>query len=108
MSYSSSVVLGSVVAMTVKLLACWLQMMIGRLFGMSNNIKYFIGLHTPLMRAFDHILRDPSFTLNKCGVLNGGPDWPVSVFCGLIGLNTCTVLFQTLPTILIVVPAVVC
>lgn len=107
MSYANAVLLGIAVAMGVKLIACWIQMQIGICLGRSTQVRYLVGLHTPLIRAIEVILRTKSFSVHKFGVLNGGPDWPTSVFCGILGLSPSMVMFWTLPTILIVIPAVI-
>jgi len=84
-----------------------MQMQIGMQLGKSQAIRHTVGLHTPLIRAIEIILREEKFSFNKFGVINGGPDWPTSVFCGILGLKPLPILLWTLPTITIVVPAVI-
>jgi len=41
-------------------------------------------------------------------VLVGGPDWPVSVLCGILGLDLLPVLIATIPVVALIVPTVLC
>eukprot|EP00929_Paragymnodinium_shiwhaense_P097066 TRINITY_DN58847_c0_g2_i1.p1 TRINITY_DN58847_c0_g2~~TRINITY_DN58847_c0_g2_i1.p1 ORF type:complete len:873 (+),score=131.57 TRINITY_DN58847_c0_g2_i1:125-2743(+) len=73
---------------------------------MKNNVtvKMFIGVHTPLMKAFRYILCQDGIRLRKAFVLVGGPDWPTSVITGILGLPLCDMLIGTLPVYFLVLP----
>merc|ERR1740129_1422763 len=83
--------------------------MLGIFMGTSMRIRYMVGLHTPAMRAVELVLRTGDCECNqgRIAIINGMPDWPTSVLCGMIGLRITTTLFWTIPTVLVVAPTVV-
>ena len=102
-----SIAYSSLVSVGIKLLACAMQQkMIGEMFGKSVAIRQMVGINSEGIRAMRVILSDPEFTFNKVVVLVGGPDWPVSVLCGILGLNIVPILIGTLPVFIVVVPTV--
>jgi len=106
-SRGGSWIYGMAVALAIKLIASGLQMMIGRGLGAWKSIRYTVGMHTPIMRSIEIILREEKFTFMKFSIINGGPDWPTSVFCGMVGMPIIPVLFWTIPTLLVIAPTVV-
>lgn len=65
-----------------------------------------VGINSEGIRAMRVVLADPKFTANKVFVLVGGPDWPVSVLCGILGLDVFPILLGTLPVASMIVPTV--
>ena len=64
-----------------------------------------VGINTDGIRAMRVILADPRFTMQKVYVLVGGPDWPVSVLCGIMGLPLGPIMLGTQPVIALVLPS---
>jgi len=95
------------VSILIKLLACVMQQkMIGELFGRSVAVRQMVGINSEGIRAMRVVLSDPRLTMNKVFILVGGPDWPVSVLCGILGLDALPILIGTLPVAALVVPTV--
>jgi hypothetical protein len=46
---------------------------------------------------------EKGFTAAKIGLLCGGPDWPTSVFCGILKLDLFPILLGTIPVIIIII-----
>jgi len=63
-------------------------------------------VNKPFIRAIEVILKQPGITFGKCAALCGGPDWPISVLCGLIRANLLQVLIGTAPILGFVAPCV--
>ena len=63
-----------------------------------------VGVNSEAIRAMRVVLSEPKFTMNKVFVLIGGPDWPVSVLCGILGLDLLPIMIGTLPVIILVTP----
>lgn len=100
-SYATAISLG------IKLLACVIQQkMIGGLLGGSVAVKQAVAINSDAIRAMRLVLSDPGITFNKVAILVGGPDWPVSVLCGILGLDLLPILIGTLPVIIIIAPTV--
>mmetsp|Transcript_20048 Transcript_20048/g.50024 ORF Transcript_20048/g.50024 Transcript_20048/m.50024 type:complete len:756 (-) Transcript_20048:51-2318(-) len=75
------------------------QKWIGEPLGKQPWVQRAIGIHTPYMRAVEDILKEP-LSVAKTAILIGGPDWPVAVLCGVLGL-------PLLPTLACVSPVLV-
>lgn len=76
------------------------------MFGKSIAIRQAVAVNSEGIRAMHVVLADPKFTLNKVFVLVGGPDWPVSVLCGILNLNILPIMVGTIPVIILVLPCV--
>jgi len=99
----------SAVSTLLKLLACSVQQqLIGANLGGSVAVKQMVSINSEGMRAMRVILSDKGFSSRKIFVLVGGPDWPVSVLCGILGLDLLPILVGTLPVVILVVPTVLC
>jgi hypothetical protein len=95
------------VSTMIKLLACAIQQkIIGGLLGSSTSVKQMVGINSDALRTMRLILEEPGLSFNKIAVLVGGPDWPVSVLCGILGLDLLPILIGTLPVIVVVAPTV--
>ena len=77
------------VAFLIKLGACALQQkVIGANLGRSVRVRSFAMVNTPLMRALKLMMLQPGvFTRGKVATLVGGPDWPISVLMGILGMR---------------------
>lgn len=63
-----------------------------------------VGVNSQAIRAMRVVLSEKGFSANKVYVLVGGPDWPVSVLCGILGLDVLPMLIGSLPVATLVVP----
>jgi len=93
-------------SVTVKLVACTGQYTIGYFLGKSTKIQQVVGVDKIFTRGIESILQVRGFSTGKVAVLVGGPDWPTSVLCGILGLNIPQVLLGTTPVILVSSPCV--
>lgn len=84
-----------------KLAACVGQYMIGYSLGKSVKVQSMIGVDQVPTRAIEYILRQQGLKLGKVAILVGGPDWPVSVSCGILKLNIPQMVLGTLPVVLV-------
>mmetsp|Transcript_64361 Transcript_64361/g.186551 ORF Transcript_64361/g.186551 Transcript_64361/m.186551 type:complete len:1122 (+) Transcript_64361:120-3485(+) len=72
----------------LKLTACAVQQkIIGGLMSNSLWVRQTCGVHTPLMRAIERVLRRPGLSFGKVMILCGGPDWPTSVLAGILRIS---------------------
>lgn len=102
-----SIVYAMGVSLLLKLFATFLQQkMIGGLLQNSTGVRKMVGINTGLMRAFKLVLAEPGFSSAKICILCGGPDWPTSVLCGIMGLPLAPILVGTLPVVALIVPTV--
>jgi len=102
-----SIVYAMAVSTVLKLLATALQQkMIGGLLMNQVGVRQLVGVNTPVIRAMKLLLSSDGLTIPKVAILCGGPDWPTSVLCGIMGLPLLPNLIGTLPVIALVVPTV--
>lgn len=95
------------ISLLLKLFATFLQQkMIGGLLQNSLSVRQMVGINTKLIRAMKLCLEEPGLGISKVSILCGGPDWPTSVLCGIMGLPLFPILVGTLPVALLVVPTV--
>jgi len=93
------------VSLCLKLLACTLQQkMIGGLLQHKVGVRQFCGVNSSLMRSMKLVLQQPGLGIAKVSILVGGPDWPTSVLCGIMGLELIPILIGTLPIIFLITP----
>jgi hypothetical protein len=91
----------------LKLTACSLQQKcIGERFRNNVSIRQMCNVNSDLMRTMKVILSRPGLSMAKCSILIGGPDWPTSVLCGIMGLDLIPVLIGTTPIIMLIAPTV--
>uniref|UniRef100_A0A7S4UYS3 Uncharacterized protein n=1 Tax=Alexandrium monilatum TaxID=311494 RepID=A0A7S4UYS3_9DINO len=96
-----SILLGLV----MKLFGCTIQqVIIGGLMGKSRYVRQTAGVHKVGIRCMEHVLRQKGYTAGKLAILCGGPDWPTSVFAGMLGLSLREMLMGTLPIIVLIIP----
>mmetsp|Transcript_85437 Transcript_85437/g.242303 ORF Transcript_85437/g.242303 Transcript_85437/m.242303 type:complete len:806 (-) Transcript_85437:14-2431(-) len=103
-------VLGCVIAIALtfalKLMACCAQYALGYTMGQSVKVQALVGVDKPFTRAMEVILKEPGISFGKVSVLVGGPDWPVSVGCGILRVNLLQMMLGTAPVIGVVAPCV--
>jgi len=80
------------------------QGLIGQMLGKNPWIRQTVGVHKPLIRAIEAVLRQPGLSFGKCMILCGGPDWPTSVLAGILRISLVQCEIGTCPIILNVVP----
>jgi len=90
----------------LKMLAAVSQYLIGYWMGKSVKIQQLIGVDKVFTRAIEFILRRPGLAPGKVAVLVGGPDWPTSVTCGILGMNVGQMLLGTSPVCFVISPTV--
>ncbi|CAB9497497.1 expressed unknown protein [Seminavis robusta] len=101
MAYASAVSLG------LKLVACTVQQkLIGENLAKYVSVRKLVGINTTLIKAMRLVLAQPGMGIDKVCILVGGPDWPTSVLCGIMGLDLLPVLFGTLPVFALIFPTV--
>lgn len=102
-----SIVYAMGISLVLKLFATFLQQkMIGGLLKNSVQIRQLVGINTGLIRAMKLCLNERGLGIAKISILCGGPDWPTSVLCGIMGLPVLPVLIGTIPVAALVVPTV--
>lgn len=106
-SFTGAIVLTSFLCLCTKLVASILQYFIGLYMGKSIKIQQMIGVDRVPTRAIEKIVSQRGLRLSKVFVLCGGPDWPVSVTCGILRVNIPQMLLGTLPVTIIQAPCVV-
>jgi|AntRauTorckE5430_2_1112549.scaffolds.fasta_scaffold00718_5 hypothetical protein len=95
------------VSLALKLFATFLQQkVIGGLLQNSVGIRQVVGINTGLIRSMKLCLSEKGLGIAKVSILCGGPDWPTSVLCGIMGLPLFPILVGTLPVALLVIPTV--
>jgi len=106
LSFSSACVVATVFAIFLKMSAIFVQQkLIGEMLSANLTVKSMCALETPLMKACRHILSGP-FSMAKVAILVGGPDWPTSVFTGILGLPLFKMLLGSLPVTILILPVV--
>lgn len=99
---------GCIIAMALslftKLCACVGQYMIGYYMGKSIKVQQFVKVDKVPTKAIERILKSRGLNPGKVALLVGGPDWPTSVTCGIIGVNVPQMLLGTLPVIGLLAP----
>mmetsp|Transcript_117151 Transcript_117151/g.303942 ORF Transcript_117151/g.303942 Transcript_117151/m.303942 type:complete len:1030 (+) Transcript_117151:146-3235(+) len=94
-----------VLCFVLKLTACAVQQkLIGGCLSGSMWVKRACGVHTPLMRAIERVLRKPGLSFGKVMILCGGPDWPTSVLAGILGISVFQCELGTCPIMLSIAP----
>ena len=102
-----AIVYTCVVSLMLKLFACTCQQKcIGETMKDNAKIKQMVGINSKLIRTMKVVLQQPGLNVAKCAILIGGPDWPTSVLCGILGLDLGPILCGTLPVFLLIVPTV--
>jgi hypothetical protein len=94
-------VIGCVVGTIAKLCACVGQYMLGRAAGSYVKVQQFVGVDKVPTRAMEQVLNTPGFKVGKISLLVAGPDFPVSMLCGILKLNIPMMLCGTLPVIVV-------
>jgi len=101
------VLIACVLGLFTKLCACTGQYMIGYFLGKSVKVQQLIGVDQEFTRAIEEVLKRKGLDRGKVAVLVGGPDWPTSVTCGIVGVNIPQMLLGTLPVVVLLAPCVV-
>jgi len=94
-------------AILLKLFTCVVQQkMIGEQMSDSVAIRQAVAINSGPMRAAKLVLNDKQLTLAKVAFLSGGPDWPTSVLCGIMRVDTLPIIIGTFPVIFIILLSV--
>jgi len=107
LGFEGAIVLACVLSLMTKLVACVGQYFIGVFMGRSIKVQQLIGVDRPPTRAIEKIVSQKGVQPSKVFVLIGGPDWPVSVTCGILRVNVPQMLLGTLPVVVILTPCVI-
>lgn len=81
------------------------QKAIGGGLGRSKAIQQMVGVHKPLVRAIEIVLKQPGITVAKTAIASGGPGWATAVLSGLINCSAIGIQIATFPTVLIISPS---
>ena len=68
-------------------------------------VRSLVGVNSLTIRAIKYILQQPGIPfldIRKVSILCGGPDWPVSVLTGILGMNPISMLLGSVPVILVI------
>jgi hypothetical protein len=102
-----SIVYTCFISLMLKIFACTCQQkLIGERMKTNAGIKQMVGINSKLIRTMKVVLMKPGLTIAKCAILIGGPDWPTSVLCGILGLDLFPIIIGTLPVFALIVPTV--
>ncbi|CAK0793078.1 unnamed protein product [Prorocentrum cordatum] len=96
-------------ALILKLVACVGQYFIGYFLGQDIHIQKEFNVDQKPMRAAASVLTgrsDPCRPIGKIIVLVGGPDWPVSVVCGILKIDILDMLLYTIPVAVVQLPCI--
>ena len=95
------------VSLATKLVACALQQkLIGANLAGNLAVRRLCNVNSDVVRTMRLVLMEPGLPLGKIAILVGGPDWPTSVLCGILGLRLLPILLGTLPVFLLILPTV--
>lgn len=100
------IAIASFLSLFTKLCACVGQYMIGYFLGRSVKVQQLIGVDKVPTRAIEKVLKTRGLNAGKVALLVGGPDWPTSVTCGIIGVNIPQMLLGTIPVMTLLVPCI--
>ena len=96
-----------IVSLLLKLSACTLQQKaIGEPLSHKVWIRQLVGVNSNAIRTMKLVLQQPGLSIAKVAILVGGPDWPTSVFCGIMRLPLHQILLGTIPVFFLIVPTV--
>lgn len=105
--YAGAMVYAIIVSLLLKLLACTLQQkMIGEFLKGYVIVRQTVGINSKLIRSMKVVLAEKGLSIAKVSILVGGPDWPTSVLCGVMGLNLLPILVGTIPVVFLIAPTV--
>jgi len=82
------------------------QKIFGEGMGSKASVRALVAPNSTNMRAIRYVLEQPGLTAGKVMILCGGPDWPTSVLCGLLGLNLWQMVLGLTPMFFYVAPSV--
>ena len=81
------------------------QKLIGECCGAKSvGVRAAVAINSELMRTIRYILEQRGISIAKVCIMCGGPDWPTSVLCGILGLNVFQMLLGLSPVFLLTVP----
>ena len=84
-SMAIAVVVGTIVSIVTKLLACAMQQkLFGEMLGGRVSIRTACAINSESMKAINLILTEPGISFTAVCIFMGGPDWPTSVLCGIL------------------------
>jgi len=85
-----------------KLFSCAMQQkLFGENLGGYVGVRYAVGINSIQMRAIRYCLMQPGLSIPKIAILCGGPDWPTSVLCGILGVPLKEAMVGTSPVLVL-------
>jgi len=95
------------VSLVLKLSASAMQQkLIGEGLSRFVSIRKLAQVNSSTIRAVRVVLSDRGYSIAKVAILVGGPDWPTSVFAGIVKLDLLPIMIGTLPIIALIMPTV--
>jgi hypothetical protein len=104
--FTGAVLIATGLGLFTKVVACCGQYMIGYFLGKSLKVQQLIGVDKVPTRAIERVLKSRGLNPGKVSVLVGGPDWPTSVTCGIVGVNIPQMIIGTVPVVTLLAPCV--
>eukprot|EP00560_Eucampia_antarctica_P005527 CAMPEP_0197842018 /NCGR_PEP_ID=MMETSP1437-20131217/46504_1 /TAXON_ID=49252 ORGANISM="Eucampia antarctica, Strain CCMP1452" /NCGR_SAMPLE_ID=MMETSP1437 /ASSEMBLY_ACC=CAM_ASM_001096 /LENGTH=758 /DNA_ID=CAMNT_0043451845 /DNA_START=35 /DNA_END=2308 /DNA_ORIENTATION=- len=105
--YIYSMLYAIALSLVLKLLACSLQQkLIGEFLKGYVGVRQAVGINSKFIRSTKVVLAEPGLSVAKVSILIGGPDWPTSVLCGIMGLNLIPILVGTIPVVFLIAPTI--
>lgn len=106
-SFWLAVVWANFLVVMLKIAAHICQMkLFGETFGKRASVRAQVSPNSRAMKAIRLILEKPGLNGAKVCIMCGGPDWPVSVLCGMLNLSYLQTSLGLVPIVLFTVPTV--
>jgi len=104
-NFWNAVILAVLLCYAMKVISHMIQQQVfGVGLGKKVSVRATVGVNSPMVKCIRFILSKPGFALAKIAILCGGPDWPTSVLCGILGLNILQTTMGLLPVVFLVAP----
>jgi hypothetical protein len=104
-SFWLSVVIASMCCWSIKMASVVVQhKVIGEQMSRSATIRSLVKVNSDATRAMAKILQVPGLSMPKTCILVGMPDWPTTVFTGILRLPVGPIFLGSLPSIVLIFP----
>jgi len=97
--------IANLISWSLKLVAHVMQQkLIGETLSRNVGVRAMVSPNSKVMKTIRVLLQQPGFTLAKCSIMCGGPDWPTSVICGFLKLPVGGLLLGLVPMFFMTIP----
>ena len=105
LGWMGSVFYATAVGLVLKLFSTAIeQKFIGEKLSYIVKVRQFVNINSNLMKSMRIVLNEKGLSIPKVAILIGGPDWPVSVLCGILRLDLFQVILGSTPVIFLIFP----